>query len=121
MGLPAPLNGTEQYLAAVYDRLGEILDRLPELAAPDGQLDDGEPKELREPARQPVPAHPEPKPVEITERKRPPGGENAGPSGAAAQEARKPAARKATARMAAKSTSTATGTKTGTKSTRKGT
>lgn len=46
MGLPTPFNGTEAYLAAIHDRLGQILDRLP---APPQAPEDG-PVELREPA-----------------------------------------------------------------------
>jgi hypothetical protein len=46
MKLRPPVNGTEVYLAAIHDRLGQILDRLP---APPQEPEDG-PVELREPA-----------------------------------------------------------------------
>lgn len=71
--LPAPIHGDEEYLAAIYDRLGEILDRLPERAA--ARQDEGGKVELREPAQ---PATPEPvaqepaAPVEIAEPSQPP-------------------------------------------------
>lgn len=46
MALPPPIDGTQQYLAAIHDRLGELLDRIPE--PPDEQQADGT-VELREP------------------------------------------------------------------------
>lgn len=42
--LPPPINGTEEYLAAIHRRLGDILDRLPEPANVETQT-----VELREP------------------------------------------------------------------------
>lgn len=45
--LPTPRTATDTYLAAIHDRLGELLDRLPDRTAgawPDGSV------ELREPA-----------------------------------------------------------------------
>ncbi|MFN2636901.1 MAG: hypothetical protein ABR585_07745 [Gemmatimonadaceae bacterium] len=51
--LPPPLNGAEEYLAAIHTRLGEVLDRLPERpAAPQEQAPVAGPEtvELREPA-----------------------------------------------------------------------
>lgn len=48
--LPPPINGTETYLAAVLDRLGEILDRLPERQTePEAPAEVPETVELREP------------------------------------------------------------------------
>lgn len=46
--LPAPIDGTQEYLKAVHDRLGEILDRLPAKAPP--SVAAGDVVELREPA-----------------------------------------------------------------------
>jgi hypothetical protein len=63
MALPPPIDGTETYLAAIHDRLGELLDRLPQPAA--GQGTEGGQVELREPVR------PEPAQVEVSEPKRP--------------------------------------------------
>ncbi|GHE47361.1 hypothetical protein GCM10017673_56510 [Streptosporangium violaceochromogenes] len=57
-GLPPPINGTETYLSAVYDRLGEILDRIPPRPADlqPGEEPAGAPRtvELREPAAGPA-------------------------------------------------------------------
>jgi len=63
-GLPAPIDGVEQYLAAIHDRLGQILDRLP---APPEPADEGAPVELREPAVPAEQAAPQPAPAELTE------------------------------------------------------
>lgn len=53
--LPPPLNGGEQYLAAVYERLGEILARMPERPAEPEKASATGPEtvELREPAPAP--------------------------------------------------------------------
>lgn len=59
MALPPPINGTEAYLAAVLDRLGDILARLPEpQPEPEAPAADPETVELREPdiAQPEVPA-----------------------------------------------------------------
>jgi hypothetical protein len=62
MALPPPINGTEAYLAAVYDRLGEMLDRMPQRhAEPEAPAAMPETVELREPGNQPEP----PAPVEV--------------------------------------------------------
>ena len=100
--LPHPLNGAEQYLAAMYDRLGDILDRLPERPAPGGQVDGAQPEELREPAAPPAPTQPEPGPVDITE----PGQPERAATPKPARTARKPATRKAAAKTAAAKAST---------------
>jgi hypothetical protein len=58
MALPPPINGTETYLAAVYERLGEVLERLPKRSSPEEVTPADGPKtvELREPTSQePVP------------------------------------------------------------------
>lgn len=56
MALPPPINGTEAYLAAVLDRLGEMLDRMPQRQAePEAPASVPETVELREPATQPEP------------------------------------------------------------------
>jgi hypothetical protein len=52
--LPPPINGTETYLAAVLDRLGEVLDRMPQRPPkPEAPADGPETVELREPVTQP--------------------------------------------------------------------
>lgn len=65
MTLPAPINGTETYLAAVYHRLGEVLERLPARPEPasDGTV------ELREPAQAKPAEADNPVGVELTEPK----------------------------------------------------
>lgn len=79
--LPPPINGTEQYLAAVHDRLGEqnellarILDQLapPSEALADVPAADPETVELREPAEPELPgdALAEPVPVPQPSRRR---------------------------------------------------
>jgi hypothetical protein len=119
--LPPPINGTEQYLAAIHHRLGDILDRIAQpsaaeqpagQAATDRQDAEQRPKELREPATSPAPAKPTPEPVEITEPERSPAGTDkpAATAPRPARAARNPAASKSTG-----------GKKTSTKSTRKGT
>lgn len=60
MSLPQPRNATETYLAAINDRLGQILDRLP---ARTQEPDDGQ-VELREPA---TPNPHSDKPAELAE------------------------------------------------------
>lgn len=83
MTLHPPINGTEQYLEAVYQRLGQqndllgqILDRLPALTAEEEPSDV---VELREPALPDVAEAgtvgeptPEPEPVELAEPAVPP-------------------------------------------------
>ncbi|MEU4410758.1 hypothetical protein AB0F88_40160 [Streptosporangium sp. NPDC023963] len=51
MALPPPINGTETYLAAVYERLGEVLERIPKRSSPEEVTPADGPKtvELREP------------------------------------------------------------------------
>lgn len=49
--LPPPINGTEAYLAAVLDRLGEMLNRMPE-RRPEAPAATSETVELREPQAQ---------------------------------------------------------------------
>ncbi|MFG1963095.1 hypothetical protein [Nonomuraea sp. NPDC049028] len=57
--MPPPINGTEAYLAAVYDRLGEMLDRMPQLqAGSEAPAEGPETVELREPDTQPEPLAP---------------------------------------------------------------
>lgn len=77
--LPPPIDGTQAYLAAIHDRLGELLDRLPK--PPERKAEGGQ-VELREPVQ---PAAPQ---VEVTEPKRPTGTKT-GP-GATRRPARQP-------------------------------
>lgn len=69
--LPPPINGTEAYLAAVHDRLGEILARLPE-GQPKPQTPAAAPEtvELREPGIS-QPETPAPREVPATALKEP--------------------------------------------------
>jgi len=54
VSLPPPINGTEAYLAALLDRLGEVLDRMPERpSTPDPEPGKPQTVELREPASKP--------------------------------------------------------------------
>lgn len=48
--LPQPITAADMYLAAIYDRLGTVLDRLP---SPPEQEQDGGTVELREPVEAP--------------------------------------------------------------------
>lgn len=63
--LPPPINGTEAYLAAVLDRLGEMLDRMPQLQ-PESEAPAEVPEtvELREPSTQPEVPAPAEEPVQ---------------------------------------------------------
>lgn len=81
--LPVPRTATDVYLAAIFGRLGEVLDRLPEPAPPPGDVPGGE-VEIREPGvvvspvapvpgappAEPEPAEPDPEPE--PEREEPP-------------------------------------------------
>jgi len=81
--LPPPIDGTQEYLKAIHDRLGELLDRLP-AKAPEAEAGT---VELREPAA-PLIGAADPEPV------------TSGPGTALrpARTARKPAAQKSAAR-----------------------
>ncbi|MEU4224286.1 hypothetical protein AB0F17_08335 [Nonomuraea sp. NPDC026600] len=62
--LPPPINGTEAYLAAVYDRLGEMLDRMPQSPTEhEAPAAVPETVELREPDTQPEPPTPVEEPL----------------------------------------------------------
>lgn len=80
----APVTVAEEWLRAIHDRMGEILDRLPERPSPDRE--DGT-VELREPAT--LAPEPQATPVEITEPAKP-AAVKAG-SGATRRQTRKPA------------------------------
>jgi hypothetical protein len=79
MALPPPINGTEAYLAAVLDRLGEMLDRMPQRQSePEAPAAVPETVELREPGTQPeAPApvealkEPAPRPTRTARKRNP--------------------------------------------------